>query len=38
MQLPFDEKTLIDENDGFHPDPADTEVPEQGGDKELAKA
>ncbi|WUW86484.1 cation:dicarboxylase symporter family transporter [Streptomyces sp. NBC_01451] len=35
---PFDEKTLIDENDGFHPDPADTEVTEPGGEKELAKA
>ncbi|WTZ44277.1 cation:dicarboxylase symporter family transporter [Streptomyces sp. NBC_01390] len=39
---PFDEKTLIDENDGFHPD-ADgatdsADVPEQGGEKELAKA
>lgn len=37
-QHPFDEKTLIDENDGFHPDTADTEIPEQGGEKELAKA
>lgn len=35
---PFDEKTLIDENDDFHPDTADTEIPEQGGEKELAKA
>jgi aerobic C4-dicarboxylate transport protein len=35
-QHPFDEKTLIDEKDGFHPDT--TEVPEQGGEKELAKA
>ncbi|MDX2547015.1 cation:dicarboxylase symporter family transporter [Streptomyces sp. WI04-05B] len=39
-QHPFDEKTLIDENDGFHPDAdADSaDVPEQGGEKELAKA
>ncbi|MEH0418419.1 cation:dicarboxylase symporter family transporter [Streptomyces sp. B21-083] len=39
-QHPFDEKTLIDENDGFHPDTdADAaDVPEQGGEKELAKA
>ncbi|ELP69004.1 cation:dicarboxylase symporter family transporter [Streptomyces turgidiscabies] len=41
-QHPFDEKTLIDENDGFHPDTdADSDsadIPEQGGEKELAKA
>ncbi|MDX3457228.1 cation:dicarboxylase symporter family transporter [Streptomyces sp. ME02-8801-2C] len=38
-QHPFDEKTLIDENDGFHPDTDRTaDVPEQGGEKELAKA
>ncbi|MFI1353509.1 cation:dicarboxylate symporter family transporter [Streptomyces sp. NPDC020898] len=36
---PFDEKTLIDENDGFHPDDAETaDVPEQGGEKALTKA
>ncbi|WTJ84992.1 cation:dicarboxylase symporter family transporter [Streptomyces sp. NBC_01538] len=41
-QHPFDEKTLIDENDGFHPDTDgasdSADVPEQGGEKELAKA
>ncbi|WUO57663.1 cation:dicarboxylase symporter family transporter [Streptomyces sp. NBC_00280] len=37
-QHPFDEKTLIDENDGFHPDSESADVPEQGGEKELAKA
>ncbi|NEA63842.1 cation:dicarboxylase symporter family transporter [Streptomyces sp. SID12488] len=37
-QHPFDEKTLIDENDGFHPDSDAADVPEQGGEKELAKA
>ncbi|NEC87380.1 cation:dicarboxylate symporter family transporter [Streptomyces sp. SID12501] len=37
-QHPFDEKTLIDENDGFHPDSDAADAPEQGGDKELAKA
>ncbi|MGW1719153.1 cation:dicarboxylate symporter family transporter [Streptomyces sp. NPDC002156] len=41
-RYPFDEKTLIDENDGFHPedgaDSASADVPEQGGEKELAKA
>ncbi|MEU6229722.1 cation:dicarboxylase symporter family transporter [Streptomyces sp. NPDC047042] len=38
-QHPFDEKTLIDENDGFHPETDRTaDVPEQGGEKELAKA
>jgi len=31
--LPFDEKTLLDGDDDAH-----TEVPEQGGEKELAKA
>ncbi|MCD7439369.1 cation:dicarboxylase symporter family transporter [Streptomyces lincolnensis] len=40
-QLPFDEKTLLDEN-GHEGDAeggdASTEVPEQGGDKALAKA
>lgn len=36
-ELPFDEKTLLDEDeDGAVP--ADAEVPEQGGEKELAKA
>ena len=37
-QHPFDEKTLIDENDDFHPDSESADVPEQGGEKELAKA
>nr|WP_053741283.1 cation:dicarboxylase symporter family transporter [Streptomyces sp. NRRL WC-3618] len=41
-QHPFDEKTLIDENDGFHPDTDgasdSADIPEQGGEKELAKA
>lgn len=37
-QHPFDEKTLVDEHDDVHPDTADSELPEQGGDKELAKA
>ncbi|WUG34565.1 cation:dicarboxylase symporter family transporter [Streptomyces sp. NBC_00459] len=37
-QHPFDEKTLIDEKDGFHPDSESADVPEQGGEKELAKA
>ncbi|MFI9174567.1 cation:dicarboxylate symporter family transporter [Streptomyces lincolnensis] len=35
--LPFDEKTLLDENDAEHDD-ASAEVPDQGGEKELAKA
>ncbi|ANS68052.1 sodium:dicarboxylate symporter [Streptomyces lincolnensis] len=35
--LPFDEKTLLDENDTEHDD-ASPEVPDQGGEKELAKA
>ncbi|WP_405911045.1 MULTISPECIES: cation:dicarboxylate symporter family transporter [unclassified Streptomyces] len=36
-ELPFDEKTLLDDDeDGAVP--ADAEVPEQGGEKELAKA
>lgn len=34
-ELPFDEKTLLDEKDGD--DHLDA-VPEQGGEKELAKA
>lgn len=33
-QLPFDEKTLLDDGHGAAP----AEVPEQGGEKELAKA
>ncbi len=33
-ELPFDEKTLLDEKDGDHL----VGVPEQGGEKELAKA
>ncbi|MFF1676649.1 cation:dicarboxylate symporter family transporter [Streptomyces sp. NPDC058256] len=36
-ELPFDEKTLLD-NDGDTGAPADAEIPEQGGEKELAKA
>ncbi|WP_326726027.1 MULTISPECIES: cation:dicarboxylate symporter family transporter [unclassified Streptomyces] len=36
-ELPFDEKTLLDDDeDGAVP--ADAEIPEQGGEKELAKA
>lgn len=34
-ELPFDEKTLLDEKDG---DEHLDGVPEQGGEKELAKA
>jgi aerobic C4-dicarboxylate transport protein len=34
-RLPFDETTLLDD---AHDAPADAEVPEQGGEKELAKA
>ncbi|WP_329221138.1 cation:dicarboxylase symporter family transporter [Streptomyces sp. NBC_01485] len=38
-QLPFDEKTLLDENEARDTaEDAAVEVPEQGGDKELAKA
>ncbi len=33
-ELPFDEKTLLDDNE----DDAWAAVPEQGGEKELAKA
>ncbi|MFI6336724.1 cation:dicarboxylate symporter family transporter [Streptomyces sp. NPDC050535] len=36
-ELPFDEKTLLDDDEDAGT-PADTEVPEQGGEKELAKA
>lgn len=36
-ELPFDEKTLLDEDEDSAV-PADAEVPEQGGEKELAKA
>ncbi|MEV0641976.1 cation:dicarboxylase symporter family transporter [Streptomyces sp. NPDC050619] len=36
-QLPFDEKTLLDD-DGESGDDAKAEVPEQGGEKQLAKA
>lgn len=36
--IPFDEKTLQDDGHGDHGAPAETEVPEQGGEKELAKA
>ncbi|GAA4296259.1 C4-dicarboxylate transporter DctA [Streptomyces venetus] len=36
-RLPFDEKTLLDDHDDA-PDDGPVEVPEQGGEKELAKA
>lgn len=36
-ELPFDEKTLLDDDEDTAV-PADAEVPEQGGEKELAKA
>lgn len=36
--IPFDEKTLQDDGHGGHGAPAEAEVPEQGGEKELAKA
>ncbi|MEY9994353.1 aerobic C4-dicarboxylate transport protein [Streptomyces sp. V4I8] len=38
--IPFDEATLVDDGHGGHSGPAEAEaeVPEQGGDKELAKA
>ncbi|WP_329550103.1 cation:dicarboxylase symporter family transporter [Streptomyces sp. NBC_01356] len=36
-EFPFDEKTLLD-NDADAGVPADAEIPEQGGEKELAKA
>nr|WP_105970810.1 cation:dicarboxylase symporter family transporter [Streptomyces geranii] len=35
---PFDEKTLIDENDDSRPDSDSPDIPEQDGEKELAKA
>ncbi|MFD4530098.1 cation:dicarboxylate symporter family transporter [Streptomyces sp. NPDC058470] len=35
-EFPFDETTLLDDEDGAAP--ADADVPEQGGEKELAKA
>ncbi|MFD5632389.1 MULTISPECIES: cation:dicarboxylate symporter family transporter [unclassified Streptomyces] len=35
-EFPFDEKTLLDDDDAGTP--ADADVPEQGGEKELAKA
>ncbi|MFE9763593.1 cation:dicarboxylate symporter family transporter [Streptomyces sp. NPDC005808] len=35
-EFPFDEKTLLDDEDGAAP--ADADVSEQGGEKELAKA
>ncbi|MFC8346836.1 cation:dicarboxylate symporter family transporter [Streptomyces sp. GKU 895] len=37
-QLPFDEKTLLDEDGDGAGDDVHADVPEQGGEKELAKA
>nr|WP_217239296.1 cation:dicarboxylase symporter family transporter [Streptomyces sp. AC555_RSS877] len=37
-QIPFDEKTLLDDGHGGDPEAGHAEIPEQGGEKELAKA